>query len=419
MQNLKYIVLLVACSVPLAYASTQPEYKLEPSFRLRYHQVTTDQPPLSDATALTLKGRLRPSISWGRWSAMVEADYVMAINEDKYNSVTVTRATPPIPDPAGFDWNQFFLAYDSQNDWQLALGRQAIHFNNERHVSAIEFWQNSQSFDAATFVYNNNINWQFQYSYASKVHRIFGADAKSALPAEDIRYNSGKERPASELGLHDIDSHLVNVSYIGETGFEATGYFYDINNKQAWSLSTYTYGLRLGDQFKLGKIKYRYQLEYAQQQNAHNNLYKDHLTDYRLLEFEAQYKSHALTFSQEVLGEDGLASFVTPLGFNHKFQGWADIFTGYLSGVGLEDNYLSYRGRYKKLRLRVIYHHFNGQSANVNIGQELDVELTWRFAKKWRVQLVYADYQTQDGLESRPNSQYDLTSMFASVSYGF
>ena len=117
------------------------------------------------------------------------------------------------------------------------------------------------------------------------------------------------------------------------------------------------------------------------------------------------------------MSEDNLHGFKTPLGTNHKFQGWADVFTGYAMQTGLKDQYLTYRMRYKKLCWRGVYHLFNNYSNNKNIGNELDIELAYRLTRKWEFKLVYADYQAKEGIFYFPKASHDLSTWFASVAY--
>ena len=98
----------------------------------------------------------------------------LLFNEGDYNSVAIKQKTSPIPDPHGFNLTKVYLAYDSDDNWQLKLGRQKLSFDNERFIGAVDFWQTPQNFDAFKFDFNDQINWHVQYAYSNKVHRIFG-----------------------------------------------------------------------------------------------------------------------------------------------------------------------------------------------------------------------------------------------------
>ncbi len=412
-----FVSLLVsfACLNNVLAVEIPGEYEL--GMRTRFQQVNDNW--LGDAHAFTTRVKLTSNFTLDKneqWQLLLEPNYVYAFNDGDYNSVTVKKATSAIPDPKGFNWSKINLQYDSDDNWQLIFGRQALAFDNERFVGEIEFWQTPQSFDAFKFDYNDQLNWHVQYAYSSKVHRIFGQNSTATIPKDDIRYGLTEKRPANELGEHRIDAHLVNVAYKTEDDLSIVGYGYFLENNDLARFSTNTFGVRISDEFKPNKFKYRYTVEFATQQDADNNQVS-YQAWYSLLQAGVQYKSHRIELSQEILSEDNMQGFITPLGTNHKFQGWADIFTGYGMQNGLRDQYLTYQGRYKKLRWRSVYHVYkNYQNGNV-IGRELDFELAFRATRKWELKLVFADYRVKHGLHYFPKANNDLTTWFASVAY--
>ena len=385
--------------------------------RTRFQQV--DDPWLGDAQALTMRLKLTSRFLFDeeeKWQALIEPNMVLAVNEQDYNSVTIKRRSSPIPDPDGFNLSKAFIVYQSDNNWQVTLGRQALSFDSERMIGAIEFWQTPQNFDALKFHFNDQIKWNFQYAYSNKVHRIFGRDAKSTIPEEDIRFGFISKRPVNELGQHELNSHKFNVAYKTDNDLKATVYSYLLENKTQKKFSSNTFGVRISDEFKPNKLKYRYTTEFAVQEGAYNND-DNYKAWYSLLEASIQYKSHIFQLSQEILSEDEGSSFKTSLGTNHKFQGWADVFTGYSMQAGLRDQYFTYRGRERKLRWRSVFHYFKGYSNSADIGYELDLELAYRLTRKWQFKLIFADYHSKDGLRHFPKTNYDLSTWFVSVAY--
>ena len=407
--------LFISSCILLSINSLASDYQW--GMRTRYQ--TVNDTWLGDANALTTRIKLTAHYQLDKdqqWQLMLQPNYVFAFNDKNYNSVTVKRMTSPIPDPQGFNLLQAQLSYDSNNDWQVNIGRQKLSFDNERFVGGIDFWQTPQTFDALRFNYNNHINLNINYVYSNKVHRIFGRNSTAMLSENDIRYKVLRQRPVNELGVHHLNSHLLNIHYKTENNLNIIGYDYLIENTDQVLFSTQTLGVRIQDEFKPHRIKYRYTFELAQQQNAFNN--PQHFTTwYSLIEGSLQYKSHQLQLSQEILAEDNGNGFKTSLATNHKFQGWADVFTGYNMQTGLRDQYLTYRGRYKKLRWRTVMHNFNSYKKNKQIGTELDLELAYRYTRKWEFKLLYADYKAKRGLKSFPKSNFNLRIWFASVAY--
>jgi len=216
--------------------------KHELGMRTRFQQV--EDAWLGDAQAFTTRLKLTSSFILDdneQWQFLLEPNFVYAFNDGDFNSVAIKKTTSPIPDPQGFNWSKINLHYDSDNDWQLTLGRQALAFDNERFVGKIEFWQTPQNFDALMFDYNDQVNWHLQYAYSNKVQRIFGQDSTSTIPKEDIRYGIVATRPANELGEHRLAAHLVNLNYITDNDLSLTAYGYLVNNKDFALFSTNTF----------------------------------------------------------------------------------------------------------------------------------------------------------------------------------
>lgn len=415
---MKYCTILIAAFFPYTclHAAELPNgLKLEPSARWRYQDVSDTH--RGDAQANTVK--LRLSAHWqpsGNWQAFGQLDYVYAFNESQFNSVAIVRATSPIPDPPGPDLNQLYMKYQSDTNWSLALGRQSIGLDNERHVGSVEFWQNEQTLDALRFEYKDNLNWTVNYLYVDKVKRIFGDRSEALLPKDDIRFDSDPLRPVNELGEHQHDSHLINMRYVINQQAKLSLYAYLLNNHSAPTLSSDTYGARLTGDFKPQRIKYSYTLEYAIQSARHNSPWQ-YTSDYLFIEGNGQINSHQLSLSYEKFGSDNNFAFATSLGTNHKFQGWADIFSTYGKGGGLQDLYLTYKGRDAKLRWRVMAHYFSGDSLNTQLGKELDLELAYRYNRDWEFKFIAARYVTEGGLDYLPASQHNLSTWMLSAAY--
>jgi hypothetical protein len=416
--KMKYCIILVAGLLPYSCLSASElldGLKLEPSARWRYQEVEDEY--RGDAQANTLK--LRLSADWqlsNNWQAFTQFDYVHAFDEAQYNSVAIARATSPIPDPPGPDLNQLYIKYQSDTNWSLALGRQAVGLDNERHVGSVEFWQNEQTLDALRFDYKDNLNWTVNYLYVDKVKRIFGDRSEAFLPHDDIRFETDPLRPINELGEHQHDSHLINMRYVINHQAKLSLYAYLLYNHSAPTLSSDTYGARLVGDFKPQRIKYSYTIEYALQSTSHDNPWQ-YSTDYLLLEANMQINSHQFSLSYEKFGEDNDFGFVTSLGTNHKFQGWADVFSTYAKGGGLQDFYLTYKGRDAKLRWRVMAHHFSGDSLSTQVGNEIDLELAYRYNRDWEFKFIAARYVADEGLSYVSASQHNLSTWMISAAY--
>ncbi|GLR72172.1 hypothetical protein [Agaribacter marinus] len=402
---------LFGCAT-LAFAN---EWDVSPTARYRYLQVNDEQ--RGDATANTIK--LRINAKWdseNALSAFGQFDHVYVYDEDSYNSVAVQRPTSPIPDVASTEVNQAWINYTSNNDWQVKIGRQVINLNNERHVSSVEFWQNDQSFDAFSFTYNDAIHWDISYQYISKVHRIFGDDAELTLSTDDSRFPDITRRPSSELGNHSHNTHLLNVTYNVNQFLELSSYAHLIKNESASIFSSDTYGLRITGEVKPSTIKYGYTADIAHQRTSDDNPW-DYSGYYAFAEVSAQFNSHKFAIAHERLSEDNGFAFATSLGNNHKFLGWADVFTSYTNADGIRDSFVTYRGRKAKLRWRLVGHHFESDTTGKTAGKEIDLEVAYRFTRKWEATLLASKYFSKGGIEGIKASEGDLSTWMVSLSY--
>jgi len=423
------LITLLSCFTGLSFAeqsSTEPaaeEYNVdipgehEFAFRSRYQSTNDDW--WQDANAFTTRVKLTSTFTLDdneQWQLLLQPNYVF-VHNDNYNSITQFNLKSVIPDTQGGSLTQGYLTFSSNNNWQVKAGRQSLSFDNERMIGALEYWQTPQSFDAISAQYNDQMNWNIQYAYVDKVHRIFGPDAKGKLPTDDPRNGYLTQRPASELGEHDLKGHFVNIGYKTENNLQLVAYNYLINNQDQALFSSKTLGIRISDEFKPNSVKYRYNAEFAWQEDAYNNT-DDYQAWYNLVEGSIQYKSHIFQLSQETFSQDQGIGFKTSLGTNHKFQGWADVFTSYAGQKGLRDTFFTYRGRHKKLRWRFVYHDFNTYGSSEKIGYEFDVELAYRLTRKWQLKAVYADYRSQDNWTPEYlAANFDLSTWFISISY--
>ena len=97
---------------------------------------------------------------------------------------------------------------------------------------------------------------------------FLGKDSTLEIPKEDIRYEKFlagiiEHRPFNELGEHSLNAHLLNVEFKTDNNLSFVAYDYLVENKTQASSSTQTLGVRIGDEFKPDKLKYRYTAEFC------------------------------------------------------------------------------------------------------------------------------------------------------------
>jgi len=349
--------------------------KVSFSARARYESVEQDN-PRQDADAYTLRTTLGYKTGDFRgFSAFAEVEDVSDLGGDDYDSYPADGQGSDdysvVADPDDTEINQAYLQYNGF-DTEFKFGRQEITYRGapfHRFIGTVLWRQNHQSFDAFSFQNSSLENTTINYAYVNKRHTITGA-------------------------TQDLDSHLVNVKYDGLSFGNLEGYGYFLEFEENPGDSSKTLGLRFSGAKAVSEdVKVIYTAEYAKQDD-----YKDGTMDdqnYYLAEIGAKYKGWLAKFSYEMQEGDGTDSFTTPLGTNHAFQGWADVFLG-TPDEGLEDMYFTVVGKVLGAKLVAVYHDFETDQGGIDAGNEFDVLAQKTFKQHYTVGVKYSDYNAGD-----------------------
>ena len=117
-------------------------------------------------------------------------------------------------------------------------------------------------------------------------------------------------------------------------------------------------------------------------------------------------------------GNGGADRFVTILGTNHAYQGWADKFL-VTPGDGVEDIYLTAVTTAYGIKFVAAYHDFSSDNNSYDYGTEFDVMATKKVGKNYTVGLKYADYNADNNALNIGPTAVDTTKMwvFRSAKY--
>lgn len=288
-----------------------------------------------------------------------------------------------VVDPSNSDLEQAFISYTGLHATELKLGRQYITYREapfHRFIGNILWRQNWQTFDAFSFTNKTLPDTTVNYAYIWNVNRIFGEDAPDPLDN------------------FDSDSHFINLQYTGLPVGKLEGYSYLLDFDNSAMFSTQTYGLRINGKQPLSEIvSVLYTAEYAIQSDYESNP-GDIDADYFLGELGTNIKAGnvldnlTLKFSYELLGGDGgVDRFVTILGTNHAFQGWADRFL-VTPGDGIEDFYLTAVAKILGATFIASFHNLNSDNLGYDYGDEIDLLLTKTFKEHYSLSIKYAMY---------------------------
>lgn len=377
---------MTAISTPVmaedAFMDALTEGKVSFSARARYESVDQDN-ALKDADAFTLRTTLGYKTgAFHGFSGFVEFEDVSDLGGGDYEEYpqTAVKEYSVVADPDGTEVNQAYLAYNGF-DTEFRFGRQEITYRGapfHRFVGNVLWRQNHQSFDAFSLTNTSLADTKISYAYINKVNTIFGDDLTAGLIDD---------------GVIDMDSHLFNVQYSGLPIGNLEGYAYLLDYEDAPDdnkNSTATYGLRLSGAAPVSDdFKAVYTAEYAVQDDYADGEMDQQ--DYYLLELGGKYKGWLAKLSYEVQEGDGVDAFRTPLGTNHAYQGWADMFLN-TPAQGLKDTYFTVVGNIMGAKLVAVYHDFETDEGSLDAGDELDLLLQKTFKEHYTLGVKYADY---------------------------
>jgi len=362
--------------------------KVSFSARARYESVEQNN-PLQDADAYTLRTTLgyKTGTFYG-FSAFAEVEDVTELGSMNYDYNPAAQGNNDysvIADPDGTEINQAYLQYNGF-DTEFKFGRQEITYRGapfHRFIGTVLWRQNHQSFDAFSLSNSSLKDTKFSYAYINKVNTILGDGSDNGvLGATD--------------GVIDMDSHLVNIQYSGLPigKLEGYGYFLEYEEQAYAGKSSQTLGLRFSGAKAVSEdVKVIYTAEFAKQDD-----YKDGTMDdqnYYLGEVGAKYKGWLAKFSYEMQEGDGVSSFKTPLGTNHAFQGWADMYLG-TPAQGLEDMYFTVVGKVLGAKIVAVYHDFETDVGGLDAGNEFDILAQKTFKEHYTVGVKYSDFDAGD-----------------------
>lgn len=369
----------------------------KPRLNLRYRFESVDDnalqangQTLQQAQASTLRALFGYQTgSFHGFSAILDFESVIAIGAESYNDGSNGKTRfATVVDPTGTELEQLHLQYQGLQDTSIKLGRQYITYRKAPHhrfIGTILWRQNWQNHDALTIRNESLPETTLNYAYTWRVNRIFG---------------NGAPEPLSHF---DSNSHLFNIQHkmnvIGD--LETYSYLLDFNNAAAFS--TKTYGARINRESNLN-IKYSpiYTLEYARQFDYKKNSF-DIDADYLMgaVGVAVRPDNNTIDMFQFKLayeflsGNGGADRFVTILGTNHAFQGWADRFL-ITPGDGIRDIYGSLQMDVAGFRFIAEYHEFSSDKDSYNYGSEFDLLLNSKFRHGLSAELKYANYDADN-----------------------
>lgn len=328
-------------------------------------------------TARLRLGLLSPTFYDFQAYAEYEGNYAM---QEDYNSTRNGRtAYSTVADPDLSELNQAWISYKGIQDTLIKVGRQRIKFDDDRFIGNVGWRQMESTYDSILLTHNNQT--------------LFGLTVNAGYLDSTRTIFSTQEK---------MNSPLLNLNYkVGDWGnLIGYGYWLDYREPENFAKSSQTYGLRFdgkSPQF-FDTVNAVYTAEWGKQSD-----YADNPNHYQAdrINLMAGLSAHNLTLSGAVEQLNGYGrnkTFNTPLGTNHAFQGWADLFINPLNnntlGNGIRDVFAtaSYKMLNDSLIFTGVFHDFSDDTGGVQYGKEWDFSVLKKFGKHYSLLAKYANY---------------------------
>lgn len=349
----------------------------------RYENVDQDRgaPRTANANTARLRaGLLSPVFHGLQGYAEYEGNLAM---QDDYNSTrNGNTGYSTVADPEKSELNQLWISYAGIPDTVIKGGRQRIKFDDDRFIGNVGWRQMETTFDSVLVTHNNQ--------------QLFGLTVNAGYIGNVQTFTATNEH---------VEAPILNVNYkVGDYGnLVGYGYWLDYtegNEAVTREKSSQTYGLRMSNFQKPGdtlKLSDNYGLVYTAEW-GHQEDYGHGRIKYEAdrINLMGGFTAYNFTFQgamEQLDGKGANKTFDTPLGTNHAFQGWADLFL-VTPNDGIRDVFATAittldRG---SVVLTGVYHDFTDDTGRLHYGKEYDFSALKKFGKHYSVLAKYAYY---------------------------
>ncbi len=340
----------------------------------RWENVNQDAGAAKTANANTVRTRIGVlSPKFFGIQGFAEYEGTHALQDDYNNGRGNKPAFSNIADPSLNELNQLWLSYSDIPDTVIKGGRQRIKFDDDRFIGNVGWRQLETTFDSVLVTNKSLPNTTINAGYIGNVQTFLST-------------------------TENIDAPIVNVNYkLGDYGnLIGYGYWLDYTDPSVAirNKSSQTFGVRLNG--ATPKFYEHYSLLYT----AEWGIQQDY--GHRAVAYEANrynvmggFTAYFLNFqgAMEQLDGNAKGQFNTPLGTNHAFQGWADLFlTTPVNGIRDVFGTVSAKVWDESLTLVGSYHDYTDDSGSKHYGDEWNFQAVKKIGKHYSVMVKYANY---------------------------
>lgn len=356
------------------WENVNEDNKLDPATGLPL----TKQPATANANTARLRAGLLSPVFYGiQGYAEFEGNWDMQPDFNSTRNGKTGYST--IADPEKAELNQLWISYNGIPDTLVKGGRQRIKLDDDRYIGNVGWRQMETTYDAVMVTHANQ--------------QLFGLVINAGYIGNVQTFTDTTE---------NINAPILNINYkVGDYGnLIGYGYWLDYTETENYEKSSETYGLRFTNFQKPGdtlpitdNLGVVYTAEWAHQQD-----YGHGQTDYEAdrINLMGGLTAWNVTIQGAMEQLDGYGknkTFDTPLGTNHAFQGWADLFL-VTPDKGIRDVFgtahvLLERGN---IVLTGVFHDFSDDTGSIHYGDEWNFQALWKLGKHYSVLAKYANY---------------------------
>ncbi len=331
-------------------------------------------------TARLRAGLLSPVLYGFQGYAEFEGNWAMQPDFNSTRNGKTNYST--IADPEKAELNQLWISYNGIPDTIVKGGRQRIKFDDDRYIGNVGWRQMETTFDSVLVTHTSQ--------------QLFGLVINAGYIGNVQTFTSTTE---------NINAPILNVNYkVGDYG-NIVGYGYwldytEANEPTTIEKSSETYGLRFTNFQKPGdtlpitdNLGVVYTAEWAHQQNYGHGKTPYEADRINLMGGFTAWNVTVQGAMEQLNGYGRNRTFDTPLGTNHAFQGWADLFL-VTPDNGIRDVFGTAHVQLDRgnLVLTGVYHDFSDDTGGIHYGDEWDFQALWKFGKHYSVLAKYANY---------------------------
>ncbi|MEQ1636447.1 MAG: alginate export family protein [Methylococcales bacterium] len=336
------------------------------------------QPHTANANTARLRLGFLSPVFYGL-QGYAEYEGNLAMQEDYNSTRNGNTGYSTIADPDHSELNQLWVNYTGIPDTDIKGGRQRIKLDDDRFIGNVGWRQMETTFDAVLLTHRNQ--------------QLFGLTVNAGYIGNVTTFTATTE---------NINAPILNLNYkVGDYGNAvAYGYWLDYTEKDTYEKSSQTYGLKMsnyqkpGDTLKLTEdFGVVYTAEYSYQQD-----YGHGATKYAAdrLNLMGGFTAYNFTFQgamEQLDGKGPNKTFDTPLGTNHAFQGWADLFL-VTPANGIRDVFGTLVGQFDQGNTiaTFVYHDFTDDTGSLHYGKEYNAQVLKKFGKHYALLAKYAFY---------------------------